>query len=480
MKNKEPSIKRNYIYNIMYQLVASLTPLLLTPYISRILGPANLGINSYVTANVTYFQLFAMLGIAGHGQREIAISRDDKDQRSKIFWELQILHTVLAIVMIVFYFVFINFVFSKRVRIYYIVGTINLVAALLDISWFYQGIENFGNIAVKNIITRLFVIVLSFILVKDKNDLFLYVLIQALGLFFSNLFLWTRIKTYVIPLKLLNNINPFKHLKSVIIFFIPTIAASVYSILDKSVINIVTHSDKENGYYEQAYNILNILNVIVANLSTVMAPRMSKLYGDGNLEEMKEYLNNALVAMLFVSVPISFGMASVAKNFIPIFLGPGYVKVISLIYVFMPLVIVLGFSVYIDGMYLVPSGQRLQSAIAICIGAAFNFIFNFILVSYMKSFGAALATLLTEMLVTGIMIYLARNVLMKKKILHAMLKYMSFGIIIFISSILVDLYISKIWLALIIQILCGVIVYIILLVISKDNIFFGLLKKLKI
>lgn len=480
MTNKEPSIKKNYFYNIMYQLIASLTPLLLTPYISRVLGPANLGINSYVTANITYFQLFAMLGISGHGQREIAIARDDQDKRSKIFWELQILHTVLAILMIILYFVFISFIFSSRVRIFYIVGTINLVASLLDISWFYQGIENFGNIAVKNIITRLFVIILSFLLVKDSNDLFLYILIQALGLFFSNLFLWTKINNYIEPLKVVKEIKPLRHLKSVIIFFIPTIAASVYSILDKSVINIVTHSDKENGYYEQAYNILNILNVIVANLSTVMAPRMSKLYGEGNLEEMKKYLNHSLVAMLFVSIPISFGMASVAKNFIPIFLGQGYTKVINLIYVFMPLVIVLGFSVYIDGMYLVPSGQRLQSAMAICAGAVFNFVFNFILVAYMKSFGAALATLLTELLVTGIMIYLARSVLDRKLIIHSAMKYLSFGLVIFLVSILIDHYISNILISLIIQIISGAIVYILLLVLFKDDIFFELLKKVKL
>ena len=475
---KKASIKKNFIYNISYQMVSALVPIILTPYIARVLTANGVGISSYVTANVTYFQLFSFLGIAGHGQREIAIARNDKQEVSRIFWELQLLHFLCGAIVMLTYVVFVGIVPSEDVRIYYILNSIMIAASILDISWLYQGFECFQNIAIKNVIAKGSIVLFSVLLVKTEADLWKYVVINALGLLCSSIFLWKEIHQYVLPLRETKNPHIFRHTKSVMVFFIPTIAASVYSILDKSVINIVTKSNLENGYYENASKILTILNVAVQNLSTVMSPRMSSIYGIGDDKKMKGYLNLALEGMLFLAMPLAFGMASVAPCFVPIFLGDGWDPVVPLLYVFMPLVVVLGFSVYLDGMYLVPSGKRLESARIICIGAALNMVLNFIMVKYWKALGAAIATLITESVIAGLMVVLAWKILDKKRILKACARYGTFGLAVFVCSIGTARVFNGSYI-LFLQVAVGCVVYLALLAATRDPILTMILAKVK-
>ena len=475
---KEVSIKKNFMYNILYQMVSALVPIILTPYIARVLTANGVGINSYVTANVTYFQLFSFLGIAGYGQREIAIARNDKQQVSRIFWELQVFHFLCGAIVLIVYFAFVGIVPSEDIRVYYILNSIIIVASILDISWLYQGFECFQSIAKKNVIAKGSIVFFSILLVKSEVDLWKYIVINALGLLFSSVFLWREIYQYVLPLSQTKDLHIFRHTRPVLVFFIPTIAASVYSILDKSVINIVTHSNLENGYYENAYKILTILNVAVQNLSTVMAPRMSSIYGSGDDRKMKQYLNSALDGMLFLAMPLAFGMASIVPNFVPFFLGDGWGPVVPLLYVFMPLVVVLGFSVYLDGMYLVPSGRRLESAKIICIGAVLNLVLNFVMVTYRGALGAAIATLITESVIAGLMVVLAWKIIDKKRILKSGSKYGLFGLAVFICSRGIARVFNGRY-TLFLQVAVGCIVYLLLLLITKDSILTMILARIK-
>lgn len=471
------SIKKNYIYNLSYQMVSALIPIILTPYISRILSADGVGVSSYITANVTYFQLFSMLGIAGHGQREIAIVRDNKEQASKVFWELQILHIISSACIL---FLYINFIILSDAssRIYYLISVITLIGSLLDITWLYNGFERFRDIAIKNIIAKGSTIVLCLLLVKGKDDVGKYIAINCTGIAASNLFLWVSVRNYVFPLKAVKHLNIRRHIKSVLVFFIPTIAASVYSILDKTVINIITHSNAENGYYENAYKILSILNVAVHNLSTVMAPRMSHVYGTGDTITIKKYLNRALETMLLLAMPLSLGMTCIANRFIPVFLGSGWDPVIPLVYVFMPLVVVLGFSVYIDGMYLVPTGKRLQSAKIICIGAGLNLGLNIVLVTFLNAVGAAIATLITETFIAVFMMVLAKGVIDWIKIGKAFARYTLLSLVMIVCIILVSKVTSTGIMGIIEQVGCGVLCYGIGLLIIRDNVLLSIVHKL--
>lgn len=473
---KSPSIKKNFIFSLFNQMVAIAIPLIVTPYTSRIFGADGIGINSYTTANVTYFMLFCMLGISGYGQRTIAIVREDKKETSKVFWELQIIHFITFVLCsIVYLFLVFN---STDYQIYYIAQYTMLISSFFDITWFYQAYERFDFIAIRNFIIKIAVLLAIFAFIHTKADLALFIFINGISTVISNLTLWFKLGKHVQRTNIYE-LNCRRHMKDIMIFFIPTIAASVYSILDKSVINWVTHDDAQNGYYEQAYKILQICNVLVQTLATVSAPRMSNVFANGSTTEFKNRLNKSMHFMLMLSMPVAFGVCAIAHTFVPIFFGKGYDPVVSILHIFMPLVVVLGFSVYLDGMYLIPSGRRLQSSYAVIAGSCMNLILNFVLVYYFGAEGAAVATLLTEILVSTIMIIMSRKMIDWISLLKKMVKYLFCATLMFVIVYLVSLISVNKYISLIIQILSGGVSYIVMLIILKDNMlmdYFDILK----
>lgn len=463
---KSQSIKKNFIFSLFNQLVTIAIPLIVTPYTSRIFGADGIGIYSYTTANVTYFMIFCMLGISGDGQRTIAIVRDNKQKASKVFWELQIVHFITFIICSIAYlFLILNSIDYKS---YYIAQYTMLISSFFDITWFYQAYERFDFITIRNFFIKLSVLIAIFSLIHTKDDLVLFIFINGISTVVSNIALWFGLGRRIQKIRI-DDLNCKRHMKDIMIFFVPTIAASVYSILDKSVINWVTHEEAQNGYYEQAYKILQICNVLVQTLATVSAPRMSNVFANGSEEELKNRLNKSMKFMLMLSMPVAFGVCGIAKTFVSIFFGKGYDPVINILYVFMPMVVVLGFSVYLDGMYLVPSGKRLQSAMAVIAGSCTNLILNFVLVTYWGALGAAIATLLTEVLVSTIMIILSRKMIEWLYIGKAMVRYCFCSVIMFvivfcISKIYMDQFTS-----LILQVVSGVVAYFTILLILKDK-----------
>lgn len=467
----QPSVKKNYIFNVASQFVTFIIPMLTNPYVSRIFGADGIGISSYTAANVTYFTLIGMLGISGYGQREIAICRDDRQKTSAIFWELQLIHlSTFLITGIAYLFLALN---SSNYRVFYLVQYISIIASFLDINWFFQAYERFRFIAIRNCVVKLLSMAATFLLIHDSSDLAIYIGITAMSTLISNLSLWVGLHQYVdiVPLK---SLQIRRHLKDILIFFIPTIASSVYSILDKSVINWITHDTAENGYYEQANKILIIANVFVQSLSNVAAPRMSNLFSKNSMEEFYIKLNNALRFMLIISLPTAFGISAIARRFVPFFFGTGFEKTIYILYVFMPLIVVLGFSVYLDGMYLVPSGRRAESARAVCIGAATNLFLNIILVYFFQSVGAATATLITECIVSGIMIWLSRKMIDWKTMKIFAGRYVVASFVMFCLVHLIGYFVQNDFICLFAQICVGIITYSCILLLIRDELIIAL------
>lgn len=473
---KSASIKANWIFNVANKLISYIIPLIVTPYVSRIFGADGIGINSYTTANVTYFVLFCMLGISGYGERVIAINRDNKEKVSKLFWELTVLHGMTSFAVLTFYGVLV--VYSNQYRVYYLVNLITVLAAVIDFNWFFAAYERFKFISVRNCVLKVFTLILTFLLIHEKEDLALFIGINAVATFLANFSVLFGIKKYVkrVPLK---QLRWFRHVKEVLVYFVPTIAASVYSILDKSVINWITGSDAENGYYEQAYKLMLVINAFVHSLETVSAPRMSNLFANGTKEEFTNRLNRSIRIMLFMATPCAFGLAAIAPTLIPVFLGTGYDKVISIIYVFMPLVVVVGFSVYVDGLYLVPSGQRGKSAVIVCVGAALNVGLNIFFVVKMASVGAAIATLITEMVICGMMMYLSKEMIQWRTLGKSLVKYGLTGVAMFIGVRGVSMITLSAVCSLLLQIFVGVCCYVVLLTAGKDEFVMKVIRQLR-
>lgn len=470
------SIAKNYLYNLTYQILTLILPLITTPYVSRVLGAEGIGIYSYTYSIVSYFILFGQLGIALYGKREIAYVQENKEKRKQVFWELVIFRAITLVVAIAIYCTF--FVNLDVYGIYYKIWLIELIATAFDISWFFQGMEEFKRTVTRNIAVRLVSVTLIFVLVKNPGDLQKYLLIYAVADLIGNLSLWLYLPKYFKGIKV-KNISVFKHTSAILLLFIPQIADQIYNMLDKTMIGYMISDKTEVGYYEQGQKVIRILLTIVSSLGIVMIPRMANTFASGDNKKINYYMKRSFNFVFFLAFPIVLGIISISDEFVPLFFGAGYEKVAILINIISPILILMGIANVVGNQYLLPSKRQKEYTIAVTTGLVSNFILNFILIKMWNSIGASIATVLSQLIVDIIQIYYIRKEINIKEMFKGGINYLFASIIMFIVCSIVKIFIKTGIVSIAVQVTIGAIVYIGILLILKDENVYMVIDKIK-
>lgn len=460
------SIKKNYIYNTLYQILTLIVPLITTPYISRIFEADGIGIQSYTNSIVTVFILFASFGTAMYGQREIARNRNNRREVSKLFWEIELINIIATSVCLIVWTIFILIV--DQYKIFYLVLSMQIIAVAFDISWFYAGYERFKFITLRNALVKLIGIVMLFTLIKTKDDLVLYVALTSAITLFGNMAMWTYLKKFLLKVNY-KKLEIKRHFKQTLVYFIPTLATSVYTVLDKTMIGIITQDNAENGYYEQATKIINMAKTVAASLNTVMYARMSYMFARNEVAEMKKMMKRSLEYIFFISIPMILGIDAIATKFVPWFFGEGYDKVAILLYFYSPLILIVGLSGCIGTQYLTPSGQRARTSKAIIVGAVINFTLNICMIPFIKSIGAAIASVIAETVIVILYVYMSDKFVTWKQLWMYAYKKIISGIIMFLFVVILGLKLPISFGSILLQIICGASIYVISLIILKDE-----------
>lgn len=473
------SVVKNYIYNLIYQILVLILPLITTPYLSRVLGAEGIGVYSYTISIVTYFTLFGSLGIAMYAQREIAYVQDDKEKRSRIFWEIFSLRTItLAISMIIFYFVFAR---TGEYSTYYKVLLLEILAVVFDVSAFFQGMEEFKKIIRRNLIVKCISIACIFLFIKQPSDLYKYMLIYVLSNFVGNISLWFYLPKYIKQIEL-KTLNLFQHFKPTIILFIPQIATQIYTVLDKTMLGTLIIEKAEVGYYEQSQKIVKMLLTIITSLGTVMLPRIANKFANGKEEEIKKSIRYSFNFVYLLSIPMVFGLIAVAKDLVPWFLGEEFTKAIYIMYVIAPIILWIGLSNVIGMQYLLPTKKQKQYTISVIAGAIVNFILNFILIPKFMAVGAAIGSVVAELVVTSIQLYCIKKEFGLKDVLAMSIKYLIAGLLMFVVILLLNqsllTRLQSVVVRMGLDMIIGIVVYFITLVILKDEFSKGLINRI--
>lgn len=459
---------KNYLYNASYQLLLIILPIITTPYVSRVLGADGVGTYSYTNSITQYFILFGCIGLNLYGQREIAYYQNDVRKRNRTFFELVFLRAItISISLIIFYLTMVQF--SKYSSIF-LIQTLDIIASIFDISWFFQGIEDFKRTVLRNFLVRLLCVTLIFIFVKSPADLPLYVLCYSGTLFLGNISLWLYMPKYVNKNDI-NGLNIKKHIRPAVMLFLPQIATSLYTYLDKTMIGYITDNTAEVAYYEQSQTIVKTVMTVITSLGTAMMPRIANLFKTNQYEEIKKYMNASIKFVLLLAIPFTFGIMGIAKGFVPWFFGEGYEKVVPNMMVIAPVIIFIGMSTITGTQYLLPLGRQKEYTLSVIAGAVINFILNIIFISIFGSVGAAIGTLIAEFAVMGFQLYFIRKEFSLLGIFKQAIKYTLFGLIMFIVVILLSNILSVSIVSTFVEIFVGAIVYGLLLLISKDSIF---------
>ena len=471
------SIMKNYIYNLSYQILTLILPIVTTPYLARVLGATGIGIYGYTFSICTYFNLFGSLGVALYGQREIAYNQDNKSKRNKIFYEIIVLRFITMTISILIY----AFCFMRKgdYVLYYRILVLELIATAFDISWFFQGLEEFKKTVIRNILVRVVAVSLVFVFVKEKTDLNKFVLIYSLADLIGNLSLWIYLPKYLRGEKV-GKIYAFQHLLPILMLFVPQISNQLYKMLDTTMIGKLITDKAETGYYEQAQKIVRLLITIVTSLGTIMIPRIAHTFEKGNSKKIVAYIEDSFCFTFLLSFPMMIGISCVANSFVPFFLGSGYDKVIVLIRVICPILLLLGIANVVGTQYLLPTKRQKEYTNSIIVGVVINFILNYFLILKFESIGASIATVVSQLAIDVIQLYIVRNEISLKKVLYSSIKYLISSIVMGVLCMMIFFLMKASVKTMIIQVIIGAISYSITLILLKDRFVMEILNKFKV
>ena len=435
---KTSSVKSNFIYNTVYQILILILPLITAPYV---------------------FVLFAMLGLSNYGNRTIAKCRDDKEKLSKEFFSIYAMQLMTSVLMIILYLGYIT-IFDNRYYTYALIQIIYLASTCFDITWFFYGLEKFKLTVTRNIIIRVISAICIFVFVKDKDDLVIYTFLMVGSTLISQLSLWPFLKNEI------KFVKPkfkeiIKHLKPNFILFIPVIAVSIYKLMDKIMLGNMTNVQNV-AYYEYAERIINIPTSIITALGTVMLPRISNLLAKGEKNQIKFYMDKSMEYMMFLSIPICLGLIVVAPEFVPIYLGNEFVTTGSIIQYLAVTLIFVSWANVIRTQYLIPKEKDKIYIISVILGAIVNFVINMILIPRLQTIGASIGTIFAEFTVMFVQTIAVRKELEIKKYVIYVAKFLVSAIIMTIIIVGIKYIIDNKYLVVIMQIIIGAMIYFLL------------------
>ena len=462
------SIKKNYIYSAIYKIFALLIPILITPYLARVLEPDGNGVLSFVASIASYFIIAANIGIETYGQKVISVNRENKAYLKRILIEITLLRAILTAMCLIFYYVIFVVILDSHSVLYAIYG-LSLMAVAFDFTWFFQGIEDFKKIAFANIFSKVLYVVLVFVFIKEKQDLNLAALVLVLTNALPYFLLLPFLFKFVMHIKIDKKINPFSHFKECMVYFVPTIAIQIYTILDKTMIGLITQSDFENGYYEKAEQLAKLPITIITTMNIIMRSRISYYFANKEFDKIRTLTKKSASFTLLISIPIVFGLIIIAKRFVPIYLGEGYEECIPLLYIFSPLILIIGVSNLLGTHYYTPYDKQRISNRFLIIGAIINVALNAVLIYFLKARGAAISSVVAELVITILYLCYAKDFFTLMDFIKVGYKYFISGVVMFLCLILVNYYLPQgVWF-LVLEVVIGVCIYFIMLLILRDK-----------
>lgn len=409
---KEKSIAKNSLFNITYNILNVIFPLITSMYASHILMAEGIGKVAYAQNISSYFMTLAALGIPSYGIREIAKARNSSKMTDQLFSELFIVNGASTVLFTAIYFILIFSVdsFLNDIVLYAIFGVL-VFSNFINVDWFYQGKEEYGYITARSFFIKMLSLISLFIFVKTKEDYIAYALISCLAACGNYLFNIIHIRKHTSFV--FKNIKVMRHLKTVLILSVTVILSTIYSKIDITMLGIMTN-DAVVGYYSNAFKIVSIVITGVIAVTTVFLPRLSYYYTHSK-DEFYKLINIGMEIIAFLSFPVFAGLFIMAPVLIPLFFGKSFANAVLPVQIMSILIFVKGFGDLVCYQAVIATGNESKRVVASLAAAIINIIFNFFLIPFLGANGAAVASVLSEFAV-NIILYIYIRKIIKIKI----------------------------------------------------------------
>lgn len=450
------NIKKNISYNVIYQILIIILPLITAPYISRVMGAEALGQYSYSYSIVYYFSLFILLGLNNYGNRTIAQVRGDKNIASRKFCSIYMMQIIVGLLVIILYIVYACSEICKYHEIA-LLQIIYLVGSAIDINWFFFGLEKFKLTVTRNIIVKVLSVLSIFIFVKKPDDIYIYTIIMSLSNLISQIFLWGFLRKEINIQKVTVK-EVVEHIKPNVTLFIPVIAVSLYKVIDKVMLGNMTDI-KYVALFENAEKVINIPTSIITAVGTVMLPRMSNLMQNNKEQEAKVFINKSIKLILLIAFPMTAGIMAIGEKFAPIYFGNEFIETGILMKYLSVTIIFIAFANVLRTQYLIPKEKDKVYIISVSVGAIINMITNCLLIPKYNAIGATIGTILAEFSVMFVQSLAVWKELRLRQYIRVFIKYFIFALIMYMVIYPINNLIKNDLYCIILQVILGVLVY---------------------
>ena len=470
-----PSLKKNIVYNVLYQILAVIVPFITSPYLARVLGAEQIGVYSFTYSIAFYFMILSMLGISNYGNRTIAQVRTSREHLNQEFSNIYAVQLTCALVMTISYLIYAT-VFVNSFQIVAYIQVLHVLSYATDVSWFFYGLEEFRITVARNSFVKLLTLISIFTFVKSPNDIYLYTFIMAGSTLLGQLITWPFLLkqvTFVRPS--LGKIK--KHIKPIVILFFPVLAVSIFSFLDKIMLGMYS-SLKETAFYENSDKIISIPKALIQAFGAVMLPRTVHLLSIGEEQKSLEYVDKTMWVALVITMGCAFGLSGVSATFAPVYWGEEFRASSQIIAGMTPALVFSAFGNVIRTQFLIPRSFDKEYTVSLLYGAIVNILINILLIPKIGAMGAVIGTIVAELVLCCYQTWIARNYLhIREYLINAGILFL-IGSVMYMVLILISSILPISLLTLIIEIIVGAMIYISLLILyiffSKNRVIIGL------
>lgn len=391
------TIFSNFIYQMIMQVFKIAMPIITIPIVSKALGPENIGLYSFSNSIVQYFILFASLGVGLYGQRSIALVKNDPQNLSKTFWDIEVILIYNTFLAVICYLPII--IFSQN-KIVYIIQMLAIVTVIFDVSWFFTGIEKFKVVSLRSLAIQIITFMCIVFLIKNQNDTILYISIQIIGLLLSQICIWPYLLKYV-------SLNDFRFIpnnmketySNLYTFLVPQVAIILYTNMNKTILGFFD-SQIAVGIFTNSIVLVSIVMTLVTQIDSILMSRITSLIAVKDNKHVRKILDISLNTQLFFTIPGFFLICGVSEKLVPWFFGNKFKDIVYTMPAVSIICILVPMGISISRQYLIPYGKIKQYNKSVFIGAIISVLLNLVTIPILGIWGCIFGTVVSELFVT--------------------------------------------------------------------------------
>lgn len=402
-----PNLKLNIFWNVIRVGSNMLFPIITLPYVNRVLGAYNIGLYNYINSIVTYFILFASLGFPLYGTREVTKVRDNNELEVKVN-SIFTSNIISSFIVMIFYLTFVKYFFNSDVALCLVLGVAILLNSL-SFDWFFQGVEEFKYITIRSVVFKLASIIALFLLVKSRDDIVIYAIINTIALFGSNIANCWKINSYL-KLRFKFKIRDIiQNIRGASMLFIGSVIASLYTQINAVMLGSLG-SVVAVAYYTTGDKFVQMSLQILNSFSMAVMPRISYMKRQTDNERQTYILQKKVFNMIMlISVPMSIGLFVTSEEIINVFAGHEFLPAVFVLKSLSFNVILIPLSIFFSFHVLYPIGKEKYSNYCTLTASFFNIFLNVILIPVLSYKAVVISILVSESIVMTMHYYYSKR-----------------------------------------------------------------------